>query len=444
MAKKSSGNFDDFGGVFQIGADTNSRGNIPTGHFALDFAIHHGVSPENVDLSQVKGYDPSSTLGIPLGRVVELFGEEGSGKSSLAYRVCGYAQKMGHTCIWIDAENSFSNNLAEINGVTRSELLYTDLSNKRDAEKVLFAEDVLDSIIFACKKKGEGAERYKDLAVVVVDSVANLTPKIRMEADSEKITPGAMARVMSENLKKVVNYASKHQVAIIFINQIREKIGVMFGNPETTPGGKALKFAASLRIKVSKKNKDDIYLTVDGKSELIGGHAWVKLEKNRFSKPFKDAENRDRILIPIYYAPYFPNLDDMVFDVAKQMKIIRPYKSEFRWKTAGLNVEGDRKVFMQTVKFKSLLNHLILEVIEASAEQSVILPPELSKHIVDIEMDLEELKESGVTAEEKLKASEGGSDDNIDIEEETKAKEEVKSDADKPKSTGRGRKKKAS
>ena len=411
MAKSGNDSFDDLGGIFSFGADANSSGNIPTGHFALDFAIHHGVNPEKVDLSQVEGYDPSSALGLPLGRVVEIFGEEGSGKSSLAYRVCGYAQKMGNTCIWIDAENSFSTNLADINGVDRTTLLYSDLSNKRNADKVLYAEDVLDAIIFACKKKGEGAAYYKNLAVVVVDSVANLTPKARMEASSEQLTPGAMARVMSENLKKVVNYASKHQVLIIFINQLREKIGVMFGNPETTPGGKALKFAASVRLKVSKQSKGEIYrLTEDGNNELIGGKAWVRIEKNRFAKPFKDPEKRDRIEVPIYYELYFPNLDDMLFDVAKQLKIIRPYKDEFRWKDAQLAAEG-REGFIQTVKFKGLYNQLVLQVKETAETEGVILPPELATKVIDLEPELEKLKQSSTTTDE-AKAEEKTADDN--------------------------------
>lgn len=416
---KQEDKFDDFGGIFQIGANTNSTGNIPTGHFALDFAIHHGVNPEKVDLSHVEGYDPSSTLGLPLGRVVEIFGPEGSGKSSLAYRICGYAQKMNYNCIWIDAENSFSDNLAEINGVDRASLMYSDLSNKRDADKILFAEDVLDAIVFACKKKGEGAPMYKNLAVVVVDSVASLTPKARMEADSEKQTPGAMARIMSENLKKIVNYASKHQVIIIFINQLREKIGIMFGSPETTPGGKALKYASSIRLRVTKKNKGEIY-NVDGTGEadLIGGLAYVSIVKNRFSKPFKDPQSKDRIEIPIYYESYFPDITDMVFDVAKQLRIITKYKENFNWKTEDVS-EAGREAFVQYIEYNGLFNKLIAEVRDVASEKGVILPPEISLKLIDLEEELAELSSESETKDEQ-------------------------SESGKPKKTKRGRKKKDS
>ena len=121
MAKKKTDTaMKNLQGFFKRGADFKSSGNMLTGHFDLDFAIHYGYLPSAGDLSELEGYDPAKTLGVPLGKLVEIFGEEGVGKSSLAYRIVGYAQKLGYDCCWIDTENSFSSQLAAINGVDKS------------------------------------------------------------------------------------------------------------------------------------------------------------------------------------------------------------------------------------------------------------------------------------------------------------------------------------
>ena len=138
-------------GFFRRGADAKIPDWIPTGHFELDFIINYGMKPSDVDFSLLKDYDPSKSLGIPLGKLIELFGEEGSGKSSLAYRAVGYAQKMGYECAWIDAENSFADNLALINGVDKDALLYADMSNQKDVSTVYHAEDIFDNIVALCK-----------------------------------------------------------------------------------------------------------------------------------------------------------------------------------------------------------------------------------------------------------------------------------------------------
>ncbi|NJL70137.1 MAG: hypothetical protein HC888_00385 [Candidatus Competibacteraceae bacterium] len=228
-AKASNIALDNLKGFFQFGAETNIPGYIPTGHPKLDFALHYGEDLTKVDLSTIKGYDPSTILGLPLGRIVEVFGKPGSGKSSLAYRTCGYAQKLGYRVAWIDAEQSFSEALAVINSVDidpeSQNFLLSDLTNRDDAEKVFAAEDVFNNIIELCKMNAKGF----NLGVIVVDSVASLVPKALMESKAEELKPGALARLMAENLKKVGNYAAKFGVLVIFINQIREKIGVMFG-----------------------------------------------------------------------------------------------------------------------------------------------------------------------------------------------------------------------
>ena len=119
---------------------------VSTGHFALDIAIAHGVHPDKFDTDKIIGFDPSNPGGLPLGKLVEIFGTEGSGKSSIAYRVIGFAQKLGLNCLWIDAENSFSKDLAKINGVDLEKLNLSDLQNTDDPDKLYFAEEIMENI----------------------------------------------------------------------------------------------------------------------------------------------------------------------------------------------------------------------------------------------------------------------------------------------------------
>ena len=221
MAKnKSDIIVDNLKGFIRKGASSTPEGYVPTGHFSLDFVINHGELPEKIDLSELEGYDPSENLGIPLGKLVMLYGEEGGGKSSIAYRISGYAQKLGYPVAWLDTEHSFAENLAKINGVDVDELYYSTMSNPKDPDKVYFAEDVFDSIIELIKS---------GVKVIILDSVANLVPKERMEGSAEKIIVGKLARLMSENLGKLVAYAAKFGTLLVFINQLRFKIGIMFG-----------------------------------------------------------------------------------------------------------------------------------------------------------------------------------------------------------------------
>lgn len=349
------------------GAKFNSPGNVPTGHFELDFAIQYGMSPRDVDLQNLKGYDPSVPLGLPLGKLVEIFGMEGGGKSSLAYRVVGYAQKMGYPTGWIDTENSFSDNLANINGCDLDEIWLSDLSNVVDPDKFFHAEDVMDQIQIWCKA---------GIKVVVLDSVANLVPKARGEAKSEQQFMGLLPRLLSENLGKIVGYAAKYGVLLIFINQLREKIGQMWGNPETSPGGHSLKHNASVRLKVSKKSgKDMDIMMVDeetGEEKLIGRRAGVRIEKNRLAKPFLTT-----LEVPIYYEPYFPEIEDIVFDTGRQTKLISVRNKVYNWD--GLKVEG-RKGFIEEIKQKSLLDKLIADVKSKAFEVNMLLPPEITQY----------------------------------------------------------------
>ena len=368
MAKKKSTDdiiLENLKGFVRLGASTNSPGNVPIGHFDLDFAIHHGVLPKDVDLSTVEGYDANEPLGCPLGKIVEIFGEEGGGKSSLAYRIVGFAQKMGHKCAWIDTEHSFSDNLAEINGADRDTIFYSDMSNPEDEDVVFHAEDVFDAIVTLSKS---------GVKVIVLDSVANMVPKARMEKSADKATVGIIAKLMSENLGKIANYASKYGVLVVFINQLREKIGVMFGNHETTPGGRSLKHNASLRIQVSKMNSKDANIEVedeDGGPRLIGRKSRVYIRKNRFAKPFFES-----IEIPIFYEPYFPDIEDLMFSYGRQIKVISVRKGIFKWND--IKVEG-KKAFIENIKSNDLQQALCGELIDKSQETGLFVPPEISK-----------------------------------------------------------------
>jgi len=364
---------DNLKGFVRKGASSNIRGCVPTGHFKLDYVIHHGVLPDNVDLNEDEDYDPSKSLGIPLGKVVELFGEEGGGKSSLAYRIVGYAQKMDLKCAWIDTERSFSDNLARINGVDRDEVYYSDMSNPNKPDEPYYAEHVFDNILVLCES---------GIDVIVLDSVANLVPKARMDAKAEDIKVALLARLMSENMGKVVNYAAKNNTMVVFINQLRHKIGIMFGSPETTPGGRSLKHNASLRIQISKKNSKDsnIYRVDDsGKQVLIGSNARINIRKNRFAKPYLESME-----IPIYYEPYFPDVEEIIFDVGRQVKLISVYKGIFKWND--IKIEG-RKDFIACIKMNDMTMELAKAVVEAAKEAGVILPPEITQWMKDNNSD---------------------------------------------------------
>ena len=368
MAKTKKDNGDDFGnldGFFRIGADEESLGNIPTGHFKLDFAIQYGMDVTKVDLSKLEGYDPSKTLGVPLGKLVEIFGEEGGGKSSLAYRIAGYAQKLGHKVAWIDTEHSYQKNLATLNGCDTEKLTYSNLLDKEHPEKVFYAENIFGKMIEAME------HNYK---VIVLDSVANLVPKALYEASDEQQFMALLPRMLSQNLGKLVAHAEKHGTLLVFINQLRENLSVKWGDPETSPGGRSLKHNSSLRLKISKKNSKDANIYVpdpdDGEPLLIGRNAGVRLIKNRFAKPFLET-----LEIPIYYEQYFPEIEEVAFDTARQIRLISVRDKIYNWN--GIKIEG-RKPFIDHIVENKLIDKLINSIKEKALENDVLLPPEIT------------------------------------------------------------------
>ncbi|MGB7219027.1 MAG: recombinase RecA, partial [Vicinamibacterales bacterium] len=220
---------------------------IPTGAISIDYALGVG--------------------GVPRGRVVEIFGPESSGKTTLALQVIAEAQKLGGMAAFIDAEHALDAAYAQKLGVDLDNLL---LSQPDNGEQAL---EIVEVLI-----------RSGGVDVVVVDSVAALVPKAEIEGEMGDAQMGLQARLMSQALRKLTGVVSKSKTCLIFINQLREKIGVMFGNPETTTGGRALKFYASVRIDIRR-----IASIKDG-DMVIGGRTRVKIVKNKVAPPFREAE----------------------------------------------------------------------------------------------------------------------------------------------------------
>ena len=220
---------------------------IPTGSIALDYALGVG--------------------GYPRGRIVEIYGPESSGKTTLAIHAIAEAQKQGGIAAFIDAEHAFDRFYAANLGVNVDELL---ISQPDNGEQAL---DIADQLI-----------RSAAVDIIVIDSVAALTPKAELEGDMGDNKVGLQARLMSQALRKLTATINKTNTTYIFINQLREKIGVMFGNPETTTGGNALKFYASVRLDIRKSQS-----IKDGET-IIGNEVKVKVVKNKVAPPFRRAE----------------------------------------------------------------------------------------------------------------------------------------------------------
>ena len=205
--------------------------------------------------------------GLPRGRVVEIYGPEASGKTTLTLQVIAEMQKVGGTCAFIDAEHALDIQYAQKLGVNLQELL---ISQPDTGEQAL---EIVDALV-----------RSGSIDLIVIDSVAALTPKAELEGEMGDSLPGLQARLMSQALRKLTGSIKKTNTMVIFINQIRMKIGVMFGNPETTTGGNALKFYASVRLDIRRTGN------IKKGEEIIGSETKVKVVKNKVAPPFKVAE----------------------------------------------------------------------------------------------------------------------------------------------------------
>ncbi|MEK7650876.1 MAG: recombinase RecA [Patescibacteria group bacterium] len=236
------------GSIMKLNTQTRvGVGAISTGSIGLDMALGIG--------------------GLPRGRIIEIFGPESSGKTTLALHVIAEAQKAGGVCAFIDAEHALDPDYSKKIGVKTDELL---ISQPDYGEQAL---EIADSLI-----------RSGKIDVIVIDSVAALTPKDEIEGDVGAYHVGKQARLMSQALRKMTAIVAKSKTVVIFINQIRMQIGVMFGNPETTPGGKALKFYSSVRLDIRR------IAQIKKGEEVVGGRVRVKVVKNKVAAPFKAAE----------------------------------------------------------------------------------------------------------------------------------------------------------
>ena len=237
------------GAVMKLGdaAAKISVSTIPSGCLELDFALGVG--------------------GIPRGRIIEIYGPESSGKTTIALQVIAESQKLGGTAAFIDAEHALDPVYAENLGVDVDELY---VSQPDTGEQAL---EICEALV-----------RSGAMDVVVIDSVAALVPKAEIEGDMGDSHVGLQARLMSQALRKLAGVISKSNTIVIFINQLREKVGVMFGNPETTTGGKALKFYASIRLDVRRID------SIKNGNDVVGNRTRIKVVKNKVAPPFKTAE----------------------------------------------------------------------------------------------------------------------------------------------------------
>ena len=261
------------GAVMKLGDPTAQMNveTIPTGSLSLDIALGLG--------------------GIPKGRIIEIYGPESSGKTTLALHILAEAQKKGGEVAFIDVEHALDPAYAEALGVDINNLLVIDAEHALDP---VYAKNIgvdIDNLYISQPDNGEQALEITEtmvrsgaIDIIVVDSVAALVPKAEIDGDMGDSHVGLQARLMSQALRKLTAVISKSNCTVIFINQLREKVGVMFGNPETTTGGRALKFYSSVRLDVRR-----IEALKQG-GEVIGNRTRVKVVKNKIAPPFKEAE----------------------------------------------------------------------------------------------------------------------------------------------------------
>lgn len=308
---------------------------IPTGALSLDIALGIG--------------------GIPRGRIIEVFGPESSGKTTLALHVIAEAQKMGGEAAFIDAEHALDPVYAKHLGVDIDNLIVSQPDTGEQALEI-----------------AEALVRSGALDIIVVDSVAALVPKAEIDGDMGDAHVGLQARLMSQALRKLAGVINKSKCVIVFINQLREKVGVMFGNPETTPGGRALKFYASVRLDIRRIE------AIKQEGEVVGNRTRVKVVKNKVAPPFREAE------FDIIYGKGISKEGNLL-DIAVNLDIIEKSGSWFSYngERIGQGRENAKSYLMDNPK--------IAEEVEAKIRDNYAQAFE--KSLGDEEVDPEQEKE---------------------------------------------------
>ncbi len=257
--------------------------------------------------------------GYPLGRIIEIFGHESSGKTTLALHAVAEMQKSGGTAAFIDAENALDIEYAQKIGVNTEDLV---LSQPDSGEQAL---EIMDALI-----------RTKKINLLVVDSVAALVPQVELDGEMSDQTVGVQARLMSKALRKTAKIINENEVVVIFINQLREKVGVMFGNPEVTTGGRALKFYSSVRIDIRRS------AVIKKETDIIGTTSKIKIVKNKVAAPFKIVE------VDIIYGEGISKTNEII-DLAVKHSIIEKSGSWFSYKGEKIGQGKERvKKYLET------------------------------------------------------------------------------------------------
>ena len=304
------------GSIMKLGESTHMNVSaISTGSLTLDLALGIG--------------------GVPRGRITEIYGPESSGKTTVALHVIAAAQKAGGTAAFIDAEHALDPAYAKALGVNVDELLVSQPDSGEDALNI--AEDLV---------------RSNAIDVVVVDSVAALTPRSEIEGEVGQNFVGVHARMMSQALRKLNGAIAKSRCAFIFINQLREKVGVMYGNPEVTTGGRALRFYSSVRIDVRKGEQ------LKDKGEIIGNHIKCKVAKNKVAPPFHVAE------FDILYGQGISRENEII-DLAAELGVVQKSGSWFSYKGERI-AQGKENLRVYLKEHTDVAEEIAAEVIEKS------------------------------------------------------------------------------
>ncbi len=351
-------------------ADSNHKA-IPTGHDDLDCMLTKGAH------------------GIFLGGIIEISGAEGSGKTSIALRTIGRAQKMGYRCCWFDAEAAFTEDVAILNGCDPTKMVLPDLVNTKATDSKNTSKDTIS--IFNSAQILEMIYRSVVSGVfglVVLDSVAGLVPArvLSENFDADSVGVAELARNMATLLPKIAQACKKTETSVIFINQLRDQVGAYFKDQFHTPGGKALKFFAHQRIGIRRRMGEQgrVVSEIDGKDELIGHYARCIILKNRKAPPVPE---NVVIEIPIYYRHYDPDNAKKCYDLARKLQVITTRQGVLTWKfgeTIMLQEEGEAAI-LDRIRKEKMEPQLAAAIVEAGGSDKnlnkknpVQIPPSIN------------------------------------------------------------------